>query len=134
MKTKTIRQSVTFEATPHELYEILMDSKKHSRLTGGGKATISRIVGGPFTVYDGYATGLNVELIPDKLIVQTWRASDWQGSHFSRVRFSFREVAGGTRLTFTHSGVPEEEFENIKQGWIDYYWEPLKEMVHRKRK
>jgi activator of HSP90 ATPase len=134
MKTKAIRQVVTFDATPHELYEILMDSKKHSRLTGGGEATISRNVGGSFTIYDGYATGVNVELIPDELIVQTWRASDWPEGHFSRVRFSFKEMPGGTRLTFTQSGVPEEEYENIRQGWIDYYWEPMKETVLRKKK
>jgi activator of HSP90 ATPase len=134
MKTKTIRQSTTFKGTPHELYEILMDSSKHSRLTGGEAAEISRTVGGAFSVYDGYATGINVELIPDVLIVQTWRASDWPDGHFSRTRFSFTEVKGGTRLTFTQSGVPEGEYESIKQGWRDYYWEPMKEMVLNKRK
>jgi hypothetical protein len=30
MKTKTIRQWVTFKASPHEVYEALMDSRKHS--------------------------------------------------------------------------------------------------------
>jgi uncharacterized protein YndB with AHSA1/START domain len=30
---KTIRQSVTFEASPYDVYEALMDSKKHSRFT-----------------------------------------------------------------------------------------------------
>ncbi len=27
--SKTIRQSVTFKATPHQVYEALMDSRKH---------------------------------------------------------------------------------------------------------
>jgi len=27
---KTIQQSVTFRATPHEVYEALMDSSKHT--------------------------------------------------------------------------------------------------------
>jgi activator of HSP90 ATPase len=47
------------------------------------------------------------------------------------VRFSFKEVEGGTRLTFTQRGIPEEEYESIRQGWIDYYWEPMKELLHR---
>lgn len=36
-----------FKATPHEVYEALMDSRTHGRLTGG-PARISRKVGGRF--------------------------------------------------------------------------------------
>ncbi|MGA2318205.1 MAG: hypothetical protein ABSG71_17760 [Thermodesulfobacteriota bacterium] len=48
MKTKTIRQSITFKASPHEVYDALMDSRKHAKFTGA-KARISRKVGGKFT-------------------------------------------------------------------------------------
>ena len=41
MKTKTIRQTVTFNAAPLEVYEMLMDSKKHKSLSGE-EAKISR--------------------------------------------------------------------------------------------
>ena len=41
MKTKTIRQSATFKASAHEVYEMLMDSRKHTDFTGE-KAKISR--------------------------------------------------------------------------------------------
>ncbi len=131
MKTKTIRQSATFKASPHDVYEMLMDSRKHSRFSGG-KATISRTVGGKFTAYDGYISGANLELSPDKRIVQSWRGSDWQEGHFSKVVFSLSEVAGGTRLTFRQSGVPEDQYEDIKQGWRDYYWKPMQEMLNKK--
>jgi hypothetical protein len=70
MKTKTIRQQVTFkDTTPHELYEWLMDSKKHSQFTGQ-KAVINRKVGGKFKAGDGWIEGMNLELIQDKLILQ----------------------------------------------------------------
>ena len=72
----TIRQSVTFNATPHDVYEALMDSTKHAEFTGD-EAAISRVVGGPVMAYGGYITGKNLELAPDEKIVQTWRASDW---------------------------------------------------------
>ncbi|MBM2832551.1 MAG: YndB domain-containing protein, partial [Dehalococcoidia bacterium] len=51
--------------------------------------------------------------------------------HYSRVTFSLKEVSGGTRLTFTQAGVPEEFYDDISQGWRDYYWTPLKEMLER---
>ena len=130
METKTIKQSVTFKVTPHEVYEALMDSDKHSLFTGS-KAKISREIGGKFTAFDGYSEGTNLELIPDKKIVQTWRASDWPEGHYSRVSFSLKELEGGTRLTFTQTGVPEEQFEDISQGWRDYYWKPMKEMLEK---
>ena len=39
-------------------------------------------------------------------------------------------MAGGTRLTFTHRGVPDEFVDEIRQGWIDNYWVPMKAMLN----
>jgi activator of HSP90 ATPase len=130
METKTIKQSVTFKATLHEVYEALMDAKKHAAFTGG-KATISRKEGGKFSVFDGYAEGVNLELEPDKKIVQTWRAEDWPEGHYSKATFVFTAAAGGTRLTFTQTDVPEEFSDEIAQGWKDYYWEPMKKLLEK---
>ncbi len=130
MTTKTIRQSVRFKTSPHVVYEMLMDSRKHARFTGE-KAGINRKVDGKFTAYGGYISGVNLELVPDKKIVQSWRGSDWPEGHFSRVIFSLEEVPGGTRLVFRQSGVPEEHYDGINQGWRDYYWKPMREMLEK---
>ena len=127
-KMKTIRQSVTFKTTPHEVYEALMDSRKHARFTGA-KARISRKVDGKFTAYDEYIEGVNLNLVPDKKIVQSWRGSDWPEGHYSRTTFSLKKVKNGTHLTFIQSGVPDQYYNDIKQGWYDYYWKPMKEML-----
>ena len=127
---KTIRQTVIFKASPHELYEALMDEKKHSELTGGG-ARIRRRVGGGFKIYDGEIEGKNLELVPDKKIVQSWRYNDWPDGHYSTATFTFDETEKGTRLVFIQTDVPEDKFEDIKQGWKDYYWKPMKEMLER---
>jgi activator of HSP90 ATPase len=129
METKTIKQSATFNAGPHTVYELLMDSKKHSVLAGD-EAKISRKIGGKFNV-GGYIEGVNLELIPDEKIVQTWRYEDWPKGHFSRATFLLQALDGKTRLTFTQSGVPATFYEDIKQGWIDYYWTPMKEMLRK---
>jgi len=130
MITKTIRQTVTFKAGAHEVYEALMDSKKHAKFTSGA-ASISRKVGGKFSAYDGYAEGTNLELIPDEKIVQTWRGSDWPDGVYSKTTYTLKPVAGGTRLTFTQSGIPDEFFEDVGQGWHDFYWAPMKEMLEK---
>jgi activator of HSP90 ATPase len=130
MKTGTVRQTATFKAGAHEVYEALMDSKKHSEFTGS-QANISRKVGGKISVYDGEIEGVNLELVPDKKIVQSWRYSDWPEGHYSRATFSLAKVAAGTRLTFTQTGVPLEFLDDISQGWRDYYWTPMKEMLDK---
>jgi uncharacterized protein YndB with AHSA1/START domain len=121
---KTIRQVVTFAASPHEVYEALMDSEKHTAFSGE-KATISRQVGGSMEAGSGYISGVNLELIPDQKIVQAWRGSDFPEGVMSRATFSLKAAGGGARLTFTHSGVPDELVDAIKDGWVEYYWQPL---------
>ena len=127
MRTRTVRQSVTFKPSSREVYEVLMDSREHSKFTGD-KAIISRKVGGEFTVGE-YIQGVNLELVPNEKIVQSWRGSDWPEGHSSRAIFSLRAEGSGTRLTFTQTGVPEENYEETRQGWHDYYWTPMKEML-----
>jgi activator of HSP90 ATPase len=128
MKSKTIKQKISFKASGHDVYEALMDSKKHAMFTGG-TAKISRKLGGKFSVYDGYAFGKNLELIPDKKIVQTWIASDWEEGHESKVVFEIESTKTGCKLIFVQTNVPAEHFSSIKQGWIDFYWLPMKEIL-----
>ena len=130
IKTKNISQSISFKASPHNIYEALMDSKKHSQFTGD-EANMSKRVGGKFTAGNGYITGENIELIADQKIVQWWRGSDWPENHYSKVTFALNKSNEGTDLEFTQSGVPEEHFEEISQGWHTYYWEPLKKMLEK---
>jgi len=125
-----IRQTVTFKASPHEVYEALMDSKKHAAFTGSA-AEISREVGGEYMAYDGYITGKNIELVPDKKIVQSWRAVDWDEGYFSRVIFEFTSVPEGTRLDFVHMDVPDGTEDEFTQGWIDNYWEPMEKYFEK---
>ena len=128
--TKTIEQSVTFNASPHDVYEALMDSDKHSQFTGA-KASISREIGGAFSAYDGALSGSILELVPDAKIVQSWRGSDegWEPGHYSTATFSLEAIDGGTQLTFVQTGVPEQSFEQISRGWQTYYWPKMKQML-----
>ena len=130
MRTKSIHQSITFKASPHEVYETLIDSKKHSEFTNS-EVSISRQTGGNFSVYSGEIEGVNLELVPDQKIVQSWRYSDWPEGHYSKVVFSLGQIPSGTRLTFTQTGVPEVFYDDIRQGWHDYYWKPMKDFLKK---
>ncbi|GAB4137884.1 MAG: hypothetical protein Fur0041_12750 [Bacteroidia bacterium] len=126
--TITFTQQVYIPASPTEIYEALMDEELHAAFTESG-ASISREVNGPFSVYDDYAHGFNKELISGKKIVQLWKAREefWPEDHWSEITFDLVKKDKGTEIHFTHSNVPAALAENLKKGWIDFYWTPLKE-------
>jgi len=125
--SRTIQQTVIFKASPHEVYEALMDETIHAHFTASA-ASIGRAVGETFLAYDGYITGKNIELIPDQKIVQEWRAVDWKPGLTSTVTFELSPLPEGTQLDFSHSGLPEGTEDEFTQGWIDNYWEPMHRM------
>lgn len=132
MKTKSFQQKVIFKASPEDVYTALMDSKKHSIFTGS-KAVIGKKVNDKFSAYDGYITGKNMELIPAKKIVQTWKTTDdgWPENHYSTVEFIFKKTKEETELHFIHRDIPATVEADYAQGWKDYYWEPMKAMLEK---
>jgi activator of HSP90 ATPase len=93
---------------------------------------MSAKVNGKFEVFDGYCHGYNIELVEGKKIVQAWHFAEkgWPDDHFSTCTFSFVRVPGGTRLSFTQKEVPEKNYESLKSGWKEFYWEPMKEHIN----
>jgi activator of HSP90 ATPase len=133
MKVKTIKQKVIVPAVPNEVYDALMDAKKHSAITGS-KATSDPRVGGKFTAWDGYISGKNLELEKGKKIVQEWVTTEWPENYPpSKLLLVFNKVKEGTEIVVTHFQVPAEQADGIAQGWIDFYWEPMKRYFKKQK-
>ncbi|MES0342202.1 MAG: SRPBCC domain-containing protein [Candidatus Humimicrobiaceae bacterium] len=118
--------------TPHMVFETLMDSEKHSELTGSN-ANISRETGGSFEVWDGYIEGNNIDIVPDKKIVQNWLGEEecWPKGHYSVITIELEEVKDGTRLDFTQEDMPADCYDNFYKGWYDNYWNPMQEIFKK---
>ncbi len=127
-RTRTIEQSEHFSGVrPDEIYDAFLNGRKHSGMTGA-KATCDARVGGKFTAWDGYISGEILELDPGKKIVQTWMTTEWpEGAEPSHLEWTFAEKDNGTKVTMVHSKVPPSQADSYRQGWIDYYWTPMKE-------
>ena len=123
-----IRHEVDFKCTPKRLYAVLTDGKLFSEFTGA-PAEISAEPGGPFSCFGGMITGRNLELKPNRRIVQAWRAGNLDEGVYSIVRFDLSEHAGATRLVLEHSGFPESNNEHLDGGWHKMYWEPLRKYL-----
>ena len=124
--SKTIEQKVKFDASPQALYNLYMDAKKHAAVIHG-KVSITKKVGAKFSAFGSYIKGKNLHLVPNKMIVQTWRGSDWKKTDPDSVFvLCFEKSDRGTQMTMIHSNIPDKHVKGIRQGWTDYYWKPWK--------
>jgi activator of HSP90 ATPase len=124
--TKPIVQSVTFKASPEELFEMFTDSKKHTAATGA-KASVSAKAGAKWVAFDGMISGRNLVVVPGRMIVQAWRASHWNDSDLDSILImNFSPAPGGGKIDLVHVGVPQHDHQGVSKGWPSYYWEPWK--------
>lgn len=121
----TIHQEVSLSASPKRIYDALLDSQQFGEVTGR-PAEITSQPGTEFKLFGGAISGRNVELVPNRRVVQAWRSNDWEEGLYSVVRFELQEQGDGTKLLFDHTGYPEAAHDMLEGGWHQMYWEPLK--------
>jgi len=134
---ESIHHEVELLAPPARVYAALTDAQQFQKVvmlsaavTSGmvksaAAAQISPVVGGAFSAFGGVISGLIIELVPNKRIVQAWRAADWGAGLYSIARFELSASGNGTRLMFDHTGFPAGAAEHLAAGWKGNYWEPL---------
>jgi activator of HSP90 ATPase len=130
--TPVIHSGCVFLGTsPAKLYSIFTNSAKHTAATGM-PAKISAKAGGKWSAFGGMILGRNLLLVPNRMIVQTWRSSAWRkGDPDSILVISFEKSPGGAQIALDHVGVPAYDHDGVTKGWAKYYWEPWKAYLER---
>jgi activator of HSP90 ATPase len=123
--THVIQHSVEFEkTTPEELFDLLTDSRKHSEIIKA-KVRIGREAGDSFSAFNGMVTGKNLIVVPNKLLVQSWRGNVWKEDDLdSIVILTFTATKRGAKIDLVHANVPEQ-FVKVEK-WNELYWAPMK--------
>lgn len=134
---ESIHQEQVFNASPSRIYEALTNAAQFDKVSklsaamksGMAPATeptkINPIAGGAFSLFGGYVTGRNIELVPNKRIVQAWRAGSWDRGIYSIAKFELVAQRSGTKLIFDQAGFPQSDAGHLVPGWHDNYWNPL---------
>ena len=126
MSYETLELSIILPLGSQKLYEAWLSSESHTRFTGS-PAHITPVAGGEFTAWDGYISGVTLELDPPHRILQSWRTTEFSDdSPDSLLEIRFDEIEGGTRITLIHTEIPEGQAESYRQGWEDFYFAPMK--------
>jgi uncharacterized protein YndB with AHSA1/START domain len=113
-------------APPAAVYDAWLNSRAHGEMTGS-KASQSARIGAKVSAWGGYISGQNLELVPGRRIVQSWRTTQFTDTDpDSKISVTLRAVPGGTRVTLRHSHVPDNHTSYEKGGWQDHYFRPMK--------
>ncbi len=116
----------TFPASAMQLYHAWLDSATHSAMTGT-QAEIDPSPDGEFSIFGGYITGKNVELLPGERIVQRWRTTEFPvKSPDSMLKVIFEETGKSTKMIIRHTKIPEGQAKDYRQGWKENYFRPMK--------
>jgi activator of HSP90 ATPase len=137
---ESIHQEPVFSSSPKRVYEALTDAKQFQKIVllgaamksmavGTAPAEISTEPGGAFSLFGGYLTGRQLELVPNLRIVQAWRAGSWDKGDYSIAKFVLQEDVSGTKIVFDHGGFPLGQAEHLAEGWHINYWEPLRKYL-----
>lgn len=122
--TESLHLSCILAATPMEVYSAWIDAEKHSAMTGG-PATSDPRIGGKYTAWDGYIDGTHMTLEPGKLIIQTWKTTEFDARDgYSTVEVQLSAHPDGCQLILIQTDIPEGQTQ-YENGWKEHYFEPM---------
>ncbi|MBS1732296.1 MAG: SRPBCC domain-containing protein, partial [Bacteroidetes bacterium] len=93
------------------------------QLWTGEEAVMPLEPGAEFSLWEGSICGKNIEFVPGKKIVQEWYFGDQEPP--SIVTIILHAAKNGTSAELRHTNIPEEDFDNITEGWDQNYFGSL---------
>lgn len=119
---KDFKKYYLISAPPEEVYAALTNAAT-IQLWTGEVAQMTTEPGSEFSLFDDSIVGKNLEFVDGKKIVQQWYFGDEQEA--SIVTIILHPHKQGTSVELRHTNIPDEEFENITDGWNENYFGAL---------
>lgn len=113
-------------ADPEEVFAALT-TPFQIELWSGYPADMKAEAGYLFSLWEGDITGVNLEVKPGKLLVQEWFFGEQEEQ--SVVRIELKKAGGRTLVALEHTHIPEDVYDEITEGWREYYLGVVKGML-----
>lgn len=110
-------------STPDQVY-LGLTNPLTIQLWSGEEAEMEEKEGSEFSLFDGSISGMNLELVPGKKIVQEWFFGD---DVESIVTILLHPKGEYTSLELRHTNIPDEDYDDIVDGWNEVYMYRLME-------
>jgi Activator of HSP90 ATPase len=115
---KTFKKTFKINAEPSDIYSAVTNPYT-IELWSGYPAQMSTEPGSEFSLWEGDITGKNLEFVQDKKVVQEWYFGDQVDK--SIVTITIAPDRENSLVTVEHTNIPDEEFNDIAEGWREYY-------------
>ena len=115
---KDFKKYYMLSATPEVVFAALTNPAT-IQLWSGDPAIMSTEPGSEFSLWEGNIEGKNLEFEKDKKIVQQWYFGDQEEASVVTIKlFAERDK---TSLELRHTNIPDDDFDNIVDGWDNVY-------------
>ena len=129
---RTVTMAVDLPGPPARLYRMYLDPQEHAAFTGAPVKIAAR-AGAAFAAFGGALSGTILQLVPNRLIVQSWRSTQFAKRDFdSTLELSFWPQRRGARIELTHVNIADSDFAGVSEGWSKYYWIPWRAYLQRR--
>ena len=127
---KAIEQILHFDnISSRELFELFTDANKHAEITRGAKTSISALEGSSFSLLNGNLKGKNLRIVPNRMIVQSWRGNVWRDDDLDSIlTLVFNDTPKGCKLHMVHAFTPDQ----FDERWEEVYWQPIRKYLKNK--
>ncbi|MBI2964550.1 MAG: SRPBCC domain-containing protein [Deltaproteobacteria bacterium] len=130
---RTIQLAAFLPAPPERLFDMYLDPAEHAAFTGSAVEITARS-GARFRAFGDLLSGTILEVVPKRLIVQSWRSVNFAPSDLdSTLVLTFWPEKDGGRVEVVQVNVSDQDFAGVSQGWEKYYWTPWRQYLARSR-
>jgi uncharacterized protein YndB with AHSA1/START domain len=115
---KDFKKYYTIPAPPEDVY-LALTVETTIELWTGDRAVMKPEPGTEFSMWDDSIVGKNIEFEPGKKIVQQWYFGDQ--TEPSIVTIKLHPHDDGTSLEIRHTNIPDDDYDDIADGWTHSY-------------
>lgn len=115
---KDFKKYYIIPAPPEDVY-LALTQEPTIMLWTGDQATFVAEPNTEFSLWDGSIIGKNLEFEPNKKLVQQWYFGDEEAP--SIVTLKLHAHNQGTSLEVRQTNIPDEEYNDLIEGWTNEY-------------
>ena len=126
---KNLQRIYQIKSSPEEVFNAMTNSLTLELWTGY-PAVFQLEANTEFSIWDGDIIGMNLEIVPDKKIVQEWYFEDNQEPSIVTIELTIQNDK--TQVDLSHTNIPDDAFSNIEEGWNKYYFGTMRKYLESK--
>jgi len=123
MEYLTYKKNYKISCEPEDVYAAITNPFT-IELWSGSPAIMEEVENSEFSLWEGDIVGRNISFEKDKRVVQEWYFGDNEPK--SIVTISIHKDKSKTRVYLVHENIPSVDYENIVEGWDNYYLGAIK--------